>query len=771
MKRMKRFFSFVLICVTVFGTLGVSAEEPKEPMSVEEKIQMAEEIREILREAGVGIVERYNEEAKAEKIGKSSIYAQVLEANVGAIDIVDYTQKAPDGTPWVILEHWNEGRLGTASGESLYCANPTLSFRTGYKDAVDASRYYSQATIQMIAAMFYYYDHYMCRGISDHYDYLFKQCAVWWVLNEAHHWYKNAVIETGNNVKCSSGHWLATHKGEYMSNGMAWAKKNYRYFQDAYGLIYEGSGQPLSQWGGTYKPQGTVKLEKKSANPVVTDKNSGYSLEGAEFGVYSESSLSGESKVGVLRTEADGVSNILALHEGIYYVKEIRAPKGYALNPETKKVTVSVGKESVVEFADEPQLCPIEILLRKKDADTGQMKPQGSGTFRGARFTVKYYDGLWKENTDPATLGKTPKRTWVFETDETGKCSYGKKHLVSGDALYVNATGQAAVPIGTLTIQETKAPEGYLLNSELFVRQITAKGNAETIDTYNIPIVSEQILKLHVIKRQEKSDIPIWGAEFEHEHPNGTTEIVKTDTNGELALKGLQYGTHRIRETEVMDGYLLNGNVIEFHVAADNRIRITSKINQTLGKTEVEVTKEGNVLVKMEDPLAPFSLLVHKENEKGKRLEGAEFTLYAEKTCENEVMKGRTDADGILKLKNLEVGKQYYMKETKAPNGYRIPVDLFGSPLVYELRVESVPAEDRFVFYANGKEYDASQEDAVFTIGGTKADREIHVTVINETGMKLPDTGSKRMIPIVVTGGGLCLLALRQQKRKGRKRV
>lgn len=43
---------------------------------------------------------------------KSTIYAQVLEANVGAIDIVDYNQTAPDGTPWVILEHWNEGRLG-----------------------------------------------------------------------------------------------------------------------------------------------------------------------------------------------------------------------------------------------------------------------------------------------------------------------------------------------------------------------------------------------------------------------------------------------------------------------------------------------------------------------------------------------------------------------------------------------------------------------------------------------------------------------------------
>ena len=351
MKKIKQLFSFVLICATVLGTLSVYAQEPKDPPSVEEKLQMAEDIREILREVGVGTVEGYEEIPRAEFAAKSTIYAQVLEANVGAIDIVDYNQTAPDGTPWVILEHWNEGRLGTSNGEELYCANPTVSFRAGYKTAVDAAKYYNKATIQMIAAMFYYYDHYACSGINSNYDYLFKQCAVWWVLNEAHHWYGNVVIETGNNVKCNLGHWLATHKSEYMANGMAWARKNYQYFQDAYGIMYEGAGQPLSKWGGTYKPFGTVRLKKESANPSVTTQNGNYSLEGAEFGVYKEASFSGSSRVGVLKTDAKGDSNVLSLQAGTYFVKEIKAPKGYALNPETKTVTISSGRESKVMFA------------------------------------------------------------------------------------------------------------------------------------------------------------------------------------------------------------------------------------------------------------------------------------------------------------------------------------------------------------------------------------------------------------------------------------
>ena len=74
---------------------------------------------------------------------------------------------------------------------------------------------------------------------------------------------------------------------------------------------------------------------------------------------------------------------------------------------------------------------------------------------------------------------------------------------MSGDKLYENLNGQPGIPIGTLTIQETKAPEGYLLNSEVFVSQITAEGDAEWVDTYETPVVSEQILRLDLVKKQK----------------------------------------------------------------------------------------------------------------------------------------------------------------------------------------------------------------------------------------------------------------------------
>ena len=64
---------------------------------------------------------------------------------------------------------------------------------------------------------------------------------------------------------------------------------------------------------------------------------------------------------------------------------------------------------------------------------TNQNKPQGSATLQGAQFTVKYYAGLWEADKDPAAIGKTPVRTWVFQTDEDGFTSYAKDYFSIGE--------------------------------------------------------------------------------------------------------------------------------------------------------------------------------------------------------------------------------------------------------------------------------------------------------------------------------------------------
>ena len=111
---------------------------------------------------------------------------------------------------------------------------------------------------------------------------------------------------------------------------------------------------------------------------------------------------------------------------------------------------------------DNVNMDPIDILLHKRDVRTEFGMPQGNGTLANAEFTVKYYDNMDQSGT--------PEAVWVFKTDENGIVRYSSspEYFVSGDDLYYDANNAPSIPIGSITIQETKAPEGYKINPEVF---------------------------------------------------------------------------------------------------------------------------------------------------------------------------------------------------------------------------------------------------------------------------------------------------------------
>ena len=274
-------------------------------------------------------------------------------------------------------------------------------------------------------------------------------------------------------------------------------------------------------------------------------------------------------------------------------------------------------------------------------------------------------------------------------------------------------------------------------------------------------------MKLDLKKVQEGTEIPIPGAKFEHTKPDGTKETLVTDEKGCLTFKALQHGHHAITELEVMDGYIVNANIIEFDVAEDNKVTLTSKIDETLGNVKFEVTAQGNISLTVEDLLAPFSLKIHKLNNKDKLLAGAEFTLFSDQDCTQEVAKEITDDQGILNFNELKVGQKYYLQETKAPAGYRLPLDQNGNPVTYEVYTESTPTKDEFIFYVNGEAF-TSDSEGMFTVTGTKADRVAEMTIINNIGMKLPNTGSNTtlwMMLVAIIFGMILLFGYTLERR------
>ena len=521
--------------------------------------------------------------------------------------------------------------------------------------------------------------------------------------------------------------------------------------------------------------KGKLCIKKTSANTDITDNNPCYSLKGAEYGVY-KSKADAEANKNKVKTLTIGKydnseknkdwSNEVELDEGTYYVKETKNPKGYALNNSVVKVTIKANENTWIgtkgEFKDYPQSDPVRILLGKVDKETNKNKPQGSASLAGAEFTIKYYKGLY--DSDPAKSGQTPARSWVLKTNENGFATLSSKYKVSGDDLYYASTGDPTLPIGTITIQETKAPTGYFINNEVFVRKIVAGGNKEGVETYNQPEILEKVIKFNIKKVQAGTSTPVSGAVFRHTLPNGSTEDLETNGSGEITITGLASGTHKIKEIKSPDGYQLNPNEVVFNVASGTgKITFTSGTNSLIAQG----TKDsGDGYATFADKVNPFNLKITKTNEHGKVLKGAEFRLYSDADCKNVVDTQTSDDKGLLTFKNLDVEKTYYFKETKAPQGYRIPVDENGKVYVHSVYVSATPQTNTFNFTVDGTKYDTSKTTGNVRLEGTKKDRVVAVDITNKTTQLLPETGSNGTIILVALGLGVLGLAYVASKRK-----
>ena len=289
---------------------------------------------------------------------------------------------------------------------------------------------------------------------------------------------------------------------------------------------------------------GWIDLQKESADPDVTDGNSCYSLEGAEYGVYATkaNANAGKGAVATLTTDAGGYAKSGALDAGSYYVKETKAPSGYALDDTVYAVKVTGAKTARVNGStvkDQPQADPAHILLGKFDGESEynfeENLPQGSGTLAGAQFTVRYYGGQF-ENVQSAEQSGEPMRTWVYETDKNGFIDISNDKPISGDDPFVNEKdGTSYLPLGTYLIQETKAPDGYVLNGEVFVRNVTSEGFAEGVNTYNAPEVAERVKrgdvefsKVNPESQQRLAGIPFMVTS----ETTGESHVIVTDENG-----------------------------------------------------------------------------------------------------------------------------------------------------------------------------------------------------------------------------------------------
>ena len=423
---------------------------------------------------------------------------------------------------------------------------------------------------------------------------------------------------------------------------------------------------------------GSLELIKSSANQTITNGNSCYSLKGAVYGLY-------QNGIEIARktTDVNGYAKFENVTAGNYDLKEITPPKGYALDKTTYPVTINSSQTTRVDVKDYPQSDPVSILLGKVDKDTTQNMPQGSASLEGAEFTIKYY-AVYSDK-DPAESGKKPIRTWVMKTDERGFTRLGEKYKVSGDEFF-KLKGVVTLPLGTITIQETKAPKGYLLNEEIFVRQITPTGSGEQVETYNMPTIKEEVIRgdVQLVKYGESNDEPgDSGADIKKplkdikfhltSKTNGDVYTIITDENGFASTKqfgnsergNLPFDTYTVTEESPYPEYDI---IAPFEVTVDEEGKTYSYIlrNDTVDAplSVQKVDKETGKVI----PIAGAQFQILDENKKP-------ITMEVHYPTPMEIDTFETDANGSFTLpEKLEHGS-YYLHETKAPEGYLLGVE------------------------------------------------------------------------------------------------
>ena len=341
---------------------------------------------------------------------------------------------------------------------------------------------------------------------------------------------------------------------------------------------------------------GSLNIQKTSGNASITDGNSMYSLEGAEFTVYDSTGAA----VATLTTDASGATGTVELPLGTYTVRETKAPEGY-LTAADQTVVINSGSTATLTFADTPANDPVAMLVGKYDGDStyteieGNM-PQGSASLEGAEFTVEYYATLDYDSYDALKdAGMEPTRSWVFSTDSDGYAYFSEEYLISGDAFYYDSLGAATMPRGTVVVYESKAPEGYNLNTDVSFQKIQEDWTSGVV-TYNTVKVPETVARGGVavqkldsetgkvpqggadlsgitfsIINDSKSAVVVDGTEYQ---PGQVVKTITTDESGYAATAddALPYGDYIIRETSTNEFYLNTSEDIHVTISENGAI-------------------------------------------------------------------------------------------------------------------------------------------------------------------------------------------------------
>lgn len=343
----------------------------------------------------------------------------------------------------------------------------------------------------------------------------------------------------------------------------------------------------------------------------VDDNNN--PLKGAEFTLYKFSDTIYKNPLGTALSDENGKVQFKNVEYGEYTIKETKSPEGYL--PSNEVLTGNITKNGVTVKANPESISNTKIRGNIEFTKLGEDKK----ALPGAEFK------LYKEAD---ANFENPIATAI--SDESGKVEF------------------KGVEYGNYVIKESKAPEGYVLSSEVLKATISENGS---VVKANPESISNTKIRGNIeLTKFGEDKNPLQGAEFklykeEDANFENTIATAISDENGHVEFKNVEYGKYVIKETKAPEGYLVSEGVIKVFVDKHGELYTYEIVNNRIKGV----------------------IIITKTDMKGKLLQGAEFTLYD--TDGKEVTTVISDKNGVAIFNNVDYGN-YIVKETKAPKGY-----------------------------------------------------------------------------------------------------
>lgn len=339
---------------------------------------------------------------------------------------------------------------------------------------------------------------------------------------------------------------------------------------------------------------------------------------------------------------------------GSYYFVEEQTPFGYVRAVELPfEITDNRGIQKF-ELVDQLIMGQLEII--KADAEQPNRK------LADARFKFTNLD------TNSAT---------ILITDEEGKA-------VSSPVPIGSVGADGSVSLYHFSVQEVKAPDGYLLDpeAEAFQFNVRTDRNPKLVFTYE---AFDKPTEVVVSKKKLTTKEELPGASLEVRPVTVTTgedgETVRTEgevleswvsTDTPHLLKGLKPGEYVLIETRAPEGYL-----------EAEKVYFTVRENMTI---------EDTVFVEMFDD---DTKTVIKKVDRDTREPVAGATLQLLKADTQELVKEwTTDETGSIQIQGLSAG-EYLVQEIKSPDGYLVLKEPLKITVVKDYKVQTFVVENQ----------------------------------------------------------------------------